>query len=145
MQQDVDLHGTTKRRIHKLTGHTRDRTGCLTCRQRKKKCDRSLDSCGPCRRLNLRCVWEPEREIMPTLTPATLSSTTAGHVEHRPTGVNSALIKAPHPLQFWLEVTGNIPSITFNRRSALRYYVQTFAVILSTNAENNGFLSGMPI
>lgn len=36
----------------------RCRTGCLTCRHRKKKCDESHPSCAGCRRNNLDCQWE---------------------------------------------------------------------------------------
>lgn len=38
--------------------HMRCRTGCLTCRRRKKKCDESQPSCAGCRRNNLECEWE---------------------------------------------------------------------------------------
>ncbi|KAH8812650.1 fungal-specific transcription factor domain-containing protein [Xylogone sp. PMI_703] len=34
----------------------RDRTGCDTCKKRKKKCDEAKPKCSDCRRLNLPCV-----------------------------------------------------------------------------------------
>lgn len=117
----------------KLSGHTRDKRGCLTCRQRKKKCDVLPGTCGQCQRLNLTCVWEPERSLVPVSSSSTSFAA--------PSTVNSSLIKAPHPLQFWLEATDNGLSATLDRRLSLRYYVQTFSGLISTNAENNGFLS----
>ncbi|PYI12656.1 hypothetical protein BO78DRAFT_300599 [Aspergillus sclerotiicarbonarius CBS 121057] len=38
---------------------TRSRTGCLTCRHRKKKCDECRPSCAGCQRNGLECQWEP--------------------------------------------------------------------------------------
>ncbi|KAJ5101873.1 hypothetical protein NUU61_004095, partial [Penicillium alfredii] len=37
----------------------RRRTGCLTCRARKVRCDESKPSCSNCDRLRLRCVYKP--------------------------------------------------------------------------------------
>ncbi|CAK7214499.1 Zinc cluster transcription factor czf1 [Sporothrix bragantina] len=36
----------------------RSRRGCLTCRQRKVKCDETRDVCRNCFRLDTRCTWE---------------------------------------------------------------------------------------
>lgn len=35
----------------------RSRTGCLVCRQRKKKCDEKRSTCSQCARLRLPCRW----------------------------------------------------------------------------------------
>jgi transcriptional activator protein UGA3 len=40
----------------------RVQTGCLMCKQRKKKCDEIKPKCGDCRRLCLECHWPPERQ-----------------------------------------------------------------------------------
>lgn len=37
----------------------RRRTGCLTCRARKVRCDEAKPSCANCDRLRLRCVYKP--------------------------------------------------------------------------------------
>jgi hypothetical protein len=37
------------------SGVTRTRTGCWTCRARRKKCDETRPSCLACRSLNLQC------------------------------------------------------------------------------------------
>lgn len=36
---------------------SRSRAGCLSCRERKKKCDETHPRCSDCRRLNLPCRW----------------------------------------------------------------------------------------
>lgn len=36
----------------------RTRTGCLTCRRRKKRCDERRPSCTGCQRNRLECQWE---------------------------------------------------------------------------------------
>lgn len=35
----------------------RTSTGCLTCRQRKKKCDEHYPICDGCNRNNISCIW----------------------------------------------------------------------------------------
>ncbi|OGM40773.1 hypothetical protein ABOM_011131 [Aspergillus bombycis] len=37
----------------------RTRTGCLSCRQRKKKCDETKPQCQACTRNKLKCTWPP--------------------------------------------------------------------------------------
>jgi len=69
----------------------RRRTGCLTCRARKVRCDEAKPTCSNCDRLRLRCVYKPpiapgagwsRDTISPTgnttpLLPATVTATTA--------------------------------------------------------------------
>lgn len=38
------------------TKHTKSQSGCLTCRQRRKKCDEKQPKCSDCDRLHLPCV-----------------------------------------------------------------------------------------
>ncbi|KAM5346303.1 hypothetical protein ACJ41O_009308 [Fusarium nematophilum] len=37
----------------------RSKTGCLTCRNRKVRCDEQRPRCAHCERLNLECRWRP--------------------------------------------------------------------------------------
>lgn len=125
------------------TNHTRDRRGCLTCRRRKKKCaiskvdvqsDAGEARCPTCVRLNLRCDWETER---------TLRSPRAAARDWRPgTSTSSAVSITPALESTPIASTADesIQSLS-HRRNALRYYVQSFAATLSTNEQNNGFLS----
>ncbi|KAL4887679.1 fungal-specific transcription factor domain-containing protein [Aspergillus karnatakaensis] len=47
----------------------RSKTGCLTCRQRKKKCDERKSTCAACHRNNLVCRWQPADAVAPTRRP----------------------------------------------------------------------------
>ena len=148
MQEHAVIHRSQKRNVAKLSGHTRDRRGCLTCRRRKKKCqfDGPEGRCDGCRRLNLHCEWEPKRHVVAAAVLDAVSNSPTRqvqHVGHAVAGPVGALIRAPDPLEFWVQSTENdASSEVWNRRLSLRYYVQSFAAILSCNVENNGFLSG---
>ncbi|KAJ5507978.1 hypothetical protein N7527_010121 [Penicillium freii] len=45
------------RRVQRIV---RVRTGCLTCRRRKKKCDETRPICAGCQRNDLGCQWPPD-------------------------------------------------------------------------------------
>ncbi|KAK0113027.1 hypothetical protein ONS95_014737 [Cadophora gregata] len=56
----------------------RTRTGCLTCRKRKVKCDEAKPICGRCQRLQRECTWSDELQVIPhkrQFSPASGSST----------------------------------------------------------------------
>lgn len=48
----------------------RSKTGCSSCRRRKKKCDETHPICNACQRNNLVCTW-PEESPTNTSTPRT--------------------------------------------------------------------------
>ncbi|KAE8152362.1 fungal-specific transcription factor domain-containing protein [Aspergillus avenaceus] len=53
------------RNVKRRNGSKHDKTGCLTCRYRKKKCiPNTFPVCGACKRLNLECVREPTRQVL---------------------------------------------------------------------------------
>lgn len=66
----------------------RSRTGCFTCRRRKKKCNEEKPICSGCKRNRLECHW-------PTDGKATGSGSGAGASA---SGSASAAVKAPKPL-----------------------------------------------
>lgn len=43
----------------------RTRTGCLTCRKRKVKCDETKPKCGRCLRLQRECTWSDQLQVIP--------------------------------------------------------------------------------
>ncbi|KAL4790139.1 fungal-specific transcription factor domain-containing protein [Aspergillus venezuelensis] len=47
----------------------RSRTGCQTCRRRKKKCDENHPICGGCSRNNIPCRWPNESLARPSRRP----------------------------------------------------------------------------
>lgn len=49
--------------------HAKTATGCLNCRQRRRKCDETKPTCGDCERLGLSCVLPPEARSSPSQGP----------------------------------------------------------------------------
>lgn len=45
----------------------RTKTGCLTCRSRRKKCDEAQPHCSACSKLGLRCRWSQETQVDKTV------------------------------------------------------------------------------
>ncbi|KAL6794203.1 hypothetical protein J3E68DRAFT_366663 [Trichoderma sp. SZMC 28012] len=50
-------------------GPTRDRADnvCLSCRRKKKKCDKALPKCLHCQRLRIQCVYEDAADSVPVI------------------------------------------------------------------------------
>lgn len=66
----------------------------------------------------------------------------AARMQVVPLHSSPGIAKAPDPMLFWaLERNSDVD--TTERRMLLRYFMQTFTKILTTNLENNGFLSGI--
>lgn len=110
--------------VKRRRGTKHDRTGCLTCRARRKKCvENTLPRCGSCVRLNLECVREPVRRVVGT--------------SNAPTEVT---IVAPPPQD------GLVPGSAHGRspstRLFMRYYVNFLALKLTACGYQNSFLSG---
>jgi hypothetical protein len=62
---------TQEPRVHGVQQHGyrgRVRSGCLTCRSRKVKCDEIRPVCNNCERLERRCVYKPRRSQQPSAT-----------------------------------------------------------------------------
>ncbi|KAJ4856894.1 fungal specific transcription factor domain-containing protein [Trichoderma breve] len=118
----------------------RNRTGCLTCRRRRKRCDGVRDVCGHCIRLNLICHWQDPRNI------GEGSASSSHPVSQRPRVTDHSCVPltipiAPAPFQFLQSDAPELARRSLDRKLALRYYVQIFNTMLTTNLENNGFLS----
>ncbi|KAL3463496.1 fungal-specific transcription factor domain-containing protein [Aspergillus heterothallicus] len=47
----------TYRPARRRPAHLRTKTGCLPCRQKRKKCDERKGTCGSCERRWLKCIW----------------------------------------------------------------------------------------
>ncbi|KAJ5731597.1 transcriptional regulator family: Fungal Specific TF [Penicillium malachiteum] len=98
------------RRVVKRRGTTRERTGCLTCRQRKKRCDLGQPVCKGCVRLNYMCRWEDLRTCAG-------DNDTSGSVQQvaQPVNVPFQLLQNPDPILFWVDEHSDFanPSITW--------------------------------
>lgn len=56
-------HGSVAMRCPARPG-LRTKTGCLTCRRRKKKCDEVTPICGGCRNGNRACRWPSQQDLL---------------------------------------------------------------------------------
>ncbi|TQV93614.1 C6 transcription factor [Cordyceps javanica] len=72
----------------------RSRTGCFTCRRRKKKCNEEKPLCSGCRRNHLECTWPTETnntlQTRPKPLPTSKSSTS-------PTAAAAVAVTNPSP------------------------------------------------
>ncbi|KAL1616470.1 hypothetical protein SLS54_008373 [Diplodia seriata] len=151
-----DSQTTTKRRIRKRTGTTRERTGCVTCRRRKKKCTNEYPVCDHCRRLNFECIREePRQAVVGNGKPApgegsangtapetdtTVLATSSSTVLAVPTSTWAAPILSLDPVATYAGTAGDGSAPT-SRRLLLRYYLQTLSTLLTSTLENNCFAS----
>ncbi|KAM0447616.1 hypothetical protein ACHAPV_009139 [Trichoderma viride] len=142
-----------QRKLIKKGGYTRQRRGCLTCRQRKKKCDQGLPICGHCSRLNLVCKHEKPREVISGVGGEDVGRDSAGSEPRQrwdddnsasPQGDNVSEVlrvsKIFEPLDF-ARPKDSVDHLSSSRRTMMRYYTSTLAIMLSATAENNCFLS----
>lgn len=143
-------------------GYTRQRRGCITCRQRKKKCDQQLPVCGHCTRLNLVCKREKPRELQSGSSSSwgddavevsrvsqpqqayAANGGFDGNVNGQQVSEVLRLAKISEPLDLIRPDSARAGShdLVADRRAMMRYYTSTLAVMLSATAENNCFLSG---
>ncbi|KAK1846408.1 C6 transcription factor [Colletotrichum chrysophilum] len=117
------------------------RNGCLTCRDRKKKCDQVYPICGACSRLNFICRREDLKQPRKRGRPR---KSVPQDPSAEPRGPSASLTtKTPDISAFWLQHgSAQIPEdFAAQRRVVLRYYTQTLAALITTNLENNCFIS----
>lgn len=69
--EEVDIqHGPVDKLVLLVTGkprNSRSRHGCVSCRQRKKKCDEQRPCCSRCTRGHLSCVYETKKKMISSL------------------------------------------------------------------------------
>ncbi|KAL2286162.1 hypothetical protein FJTKL_06999 [Diaporthe vaccinii] len=112
--------------VKRRRGTKHDRTGCMTCRARRKKCvENTLPRCGSCVRLNLECVREPVRRVV----PGTLDALREATIDARPP--QDGLVPGPAHCRS--------PST----RIFMRYYVNFLALKLTACGYQNSFLSAL--
>ncbi|OAK97315.1 putative Zn(II)2Cys6 transcription factor-like protein [Phaeosphaeriaceae sp. SRC1lsM3a] len=111
----------------------RSRTGCLTCRSRRKRCDNRHPQCNNCTRLNLACEWQPQRKVVtetstsPSPSDAQLQVTGPLHStldfwDILPSGLDDAA-ERKHILQYYVEAY--VPSVSV-ASSATNYYTSLY-------------------
>ncbi|KAM0436992.1 hypothetical protein ACHAQK_007470 [Fusarium lateritium] len=129
-----------------MGGYTRQKRGCLTCRQRKKKCDQVYPVCSHCCRLNLVCKREAPRAVEPTASVDPDLAVVSGVKAPRALELNGhiqGVTQLCRPLGLSVLEIGdeNKGDLAHSRRAMMRYYTATLAFLLTTNLENNCFLS----
>jgi transcriptional activator protein UGA3 len=111
----------------------RSRTGCLSCRARRKRCDGRQPQCQTCIRLNLTCEWQPQRKIITNTTLDARSTTpelqlasplrsSVGFWDFLPTNLDEAS-ETKHLLQYYIE--GYVPTISV-AANATNYYTSLY-------------------
>ncbi|KAL5631926.1 hypothetical protein ACGC1H_000076 [Rhizoctonia solani] len=60
----------------------RSRSGCLTCRRKRKKCDERKPFCSLCKRTDSRCIWsgQPEQDTNSRIIASTSDDMNSGDV-----------------------------------------------------------------
>ncbi|KAH7408763.1 fungal-specific transcription factor domain-containing protein [Phaeosphaeria sp. MPI-PUGE-AT-0046c] len=105
----------------------RSRTGCLTCRSRRKRCDNQHPQCNNCTRLNLACEWQPQRKVVADVSASPVPS--------------DAQIQVTGPLHstldFWDVLPGGLDDAA-ERKHILQYYVEAYvpSVSVASSATN---------
>ncbi|KAF9019390.1 hypothetical protein BDZ89DRAFT_1073051 [Hymenopellis radicata] len=112
--------------------HQKTRTGCLTCRKRKVKCDETSITCDNCSRRKMQCVWpdpskasSPKSPKMPRPTPSPELSLcrsappfdmTTLEIMHHYTSVayNTVYDQPPEAAEIWRTV---VPRLAFSAPS----------------------------
>lgn len=99
--------------IKKLSrARLRTKTGCITCRDRRKKCDERRPICAACERLKIYCLYRDDSEGLRTPPPAH-----AVVVSKPPTDRDSpelVSIPSPQATSLWLRPRGLRTQQDFN-------------------------------
>ncbi|KAJ5535946.1 hypothetical protein N7513_009132 [Penicillium frequentans] len=103
----------TYRRPRRRPAHLRTKTGCLTCRRRKKKCDETRLQCLNCKKQNMNCVWKLSESQLEVSVPknqkfASVNEVTKGALDQVPFSSTPAsspkqAAKAPGASRVWSE------------------------------------------
>jgi hypothetical protein len=77
------------------------------------------------------CTWEE---------PRTIALNESTQIQDQLVNIPFRILQVPDPILFWVDDHSDNTSRS-SRRHFLRYYAQTFTHLLTTNIENNSFLS----
>ncbi|KAF1997064.1 putative Zn(II)2Cys6 transcription factor-like protein [Amniculicola lignicola CBS 123094] len=109
----------------------RSRTGCKTCRARRKRCDGQRPECLNCTRLNMKCEWEAPRRIVPDSAPHIETSTP-----------EQGILSLGTRLDPWEILPGNPAT---EREHLLSYYVEGFVPSISVATTPSSFYTNLYI
>ncbi|KAI3532258.1 hypothetical protein CSPX01_13570 [Colletotrichum filicis] len=134
----LQFQSETRRR----KGSKHDKTGCLTCRYRRKKCvENTFPICGTCSRLNLKCVRSTARDVVPTTWVEQKKSTLQATQALRP----STRDNSHEPLSSCFPLLASPPGVDQGeppqKRQVMRYYITVLSHFLTASEQFNSFLS----
>lgn len=93
----------------------KSKTGCLTCRVRRKKCSEERPTCIGCRRNYLICTWPPVEQLAEAMTAPTVARRQAlSGGRNEGTTVNHEITFNKAQLRYLLPRTANIHSFIPN-------------------------------
>lgn len=107
----------------------RSRQGCLTCRQRRKRCDNQQPQCNHCTRLNLSCAWQAPRKLVADSSP------TPG-----PPSPGPAVASLRPALDIWDALPADAVS---ERKHLLQYFVEAFVPSVSVATTPTSFYTSL--
>ncbi|KAH6962693.1 fungal-specific transcription factor domain-containing protein [Fusarium avenaceum] len=118
--------------IKRRKGSKHDKTGCLTCRYRRKKCTQNtFPRCGACIRLNLECVRDAVRRINP-------------HAHNDVSQSELVEVQSSTPQIVLTTELSSLPPVDLNspkRRQAMNHYIRVLSELLAISLNSNSFLS----
>ncbi|KAH6625911.1 putative Zn(II)2Cys6 transcription factor-like protein [Boeremia exigua] len=106
----------------------RSRTGCLTCRARRKRCDNRRPTCDNCTRLNLSCDWQAQRKLIQESSPSSSSSP------------EEVIESVPDSLGCWDLLPGDAGA---ERQHLLQYYIEKFVPSVSVATTPTSFYTAL--
>lgn len=109
----------------------RSRTGCLTCRFRRKRCDNNSPQCANCTRLNLACEWPPQRNIV--AESSTKSSSPVPETQE---------VAVSPSLDFWDVLPGDLNNISL-KKHILQYYIEAYVPSVSVATSHTNYYTSL--
>ncbi|KAH9862983.1 hypothetical protein J1614_010712 [Plenodomus biglobosus] len=109
----------------------RSRQGCLTCRQRRKRCDNQQPQCNNCTRLNLSCAWQAPRRLVADAQSAS---------PQRPPSPALAVAPLRPALDLWDALP---PDAVSERKHLLQYFVEAFVPSVSVATTPTSFYTSL--
>lgn len=104
----------------------RSRQGCLTCRQRRKRCDGEHPDCQNCMRLNLKCEWQGQSQIVAKTS--------------NPTQFSLDLV---HPPRASIDPWDRANSDDSTAKFLLRYYIEGLVPSISVATTPSSFYTSL--
>ncbi|ANB11577.1 Uga3p [Sugiyamaella lignohabitans] len=123
-------NATMEDSIQQPSKQRRSRTGCLTCRKRKKRCDETRPKCGACVRLGLGCEYPiPGLERKNKPRKSSIAAPTIAESDRRETDSDASSFGSPQ---------SDVSSGKRKRSSVSSHRGSTVGIIPVANHNSNG-------